>query len=77
MVLKMGDELYYGSDAIHALALIGSRSGFFNRFNYWMFKSRMRSRMLYPVLRFFRNFLLKLLRRTKINNLKLENNDKF
>ena len=25
MVLKMGDQLYYGADAIHALALIGSR----------------------------------------------------
>jgi len=77
MVLKMGDRLYYGSDAIHALALISSRSGVFNRFNYWMFKSRTLSRIFYPVLRFFRNLLLKLLRRTKINNLRLENNDRF
>ena len=28
MVLKMEGELYYGADAIHALALISSRSGF-------------------------------------------------
>lgn len=77
MVLKMGDRLYYGSDAIHALALISSRSGIFNRFNYWMFKSRALSRLFYPVLRFFRNLLLKLLRRTTINNLGLENNDRF
>lgn len=35
MVLKMGGQLYYGADAIHALALIGSRSGVFNRVNYW------------------------------------------
>jgi predicted DCC family thiol-disulfide oxidoreductase YuxK len=76
-VLKMGDRLYYGSDAIHALALISSRSGIFNRLNYWMFKSRTLSRIFYPVLRFFRNLLLKLLRRTKINNLRLENNDRF
>ena len=27
MVLKMGEQLYYGADAIHTLALIGSRSG--------------------------------------------------
>ena len=40
MVLKMGDQLYYGSDAINTLALIGSRSGMFNRFNYWIFKSK-------------------------------------
>jgi predicted DCC family thiol-disulfide oxidoreductase YuxK len=77
MVLKMGDNLYYGSDAIHALALISSRSGIFNRLNYRLFKSRMLSRIFYPVLRSFRNLLLKLLRRTKINNLKLENNDRF
>jgi predicted DCC family thiol-disulfide oxidoreductase YuxK len=31
VVLKMGDQLYYGSDAIHTLALIGSRSGILNR----------------------------------------------
>ena len=77
MVLKMGDRLYYGSDAIHALALISSRSGIFNRLNYWMFKSRTLSHIFYPILRFFRNLLLKLLRRTKINNLRLENNDRF
>jgi len=77
MVLKMGDRLYYGSDAIHALALISSRSGIFNRLNYWMFKSRTLSYLFYPILRFFRNLLLKLLRRTKINNLRLGNNDRF
>lgn len=77
MVLKMGDRLYYGTDAIHALALISRRSGIFNRFNYWMFKSRALSHIFYPVLRFFRNLLLKLLRRTKINNLDLDNNARF
>ncbi len=77
MVLKMGERLYYGSDAIHALALISSRSGIFNRFNYWLFKSRTLSRIFYPVLRFFRNLLLKLLGKTKINNLGLQGNDRF
>ena len=77
MVLKMGDQLYYGADAIHALALIGSRSGLFNRLNYWMFRSRTASRVLYPVFRSLRNLLLKLLRKTKINNLGVEGNDQF
>jgi hypothetical protein len=77
MVLKMGSQLYYGSDAIHALALIGSRSGLFNRINYWIFRSKAVSRFLYPVLRFFRNLLLKFLGRTKINNLGVQGNDKF
>jgi predicted DCC family thiol-disulfide oxidoreductase YuxK len=77
MVLKIGDQLYYGSDAIHTLALIGSRSGIFNRLNYWIFKSKRLSSILYPVLRIFRNLLLKILRKTKINNLKTKDNDKF
>lgn len=77
MVLKMGDQLYYGADAIHALALISSRSGIFNRFNYWMFKSKSLSSRLYPMLRFFRNLLLKILGKTKINNLGISNNQRF
>ena len=60
MVLKMGEQLYYGADAIHALALIGSRSGVFNRMNYWMFKSKTVSSVLYPILRLGRSLLLKI-----------------
>jgi predicted DCC family thiol-disulfide oxidoreductase YuxK len=77
MVLKMGGQLYYGSDAIHMLALISSRSGIFNRINYWIFKSKSLSRIIYPILRCCRNLLLKLLGKTKINNLNLQGNDKF
>lgn len=77
MVLKMGDSLYYGADAIHMLSLIGGQSGIFNRLNYWLFRSKTVSRILYPVLRFFRNLLLKLLHKTKINNLNVEGNDRF
>lgn len=77
MVLKTGDQLYYGSDAIHALSLISSRSGLFNRLNYWMFKSRRASHVLYPMLRFGRAILLKLMRKTKINNLGIADNDRF
>ena len=77
MVLKMGGQLYYGADAIHALALIGGRSGIFNRMNYWMFKSKTASSIFYPILRFFRNLLLKILGKSKINNLNTKGNDKF
>ena len=76
MVLKVGEEHYYGSDAIHALALLSSKSGIFNRINYWAFKSRTISKWIYPVLRFFRNVLLKMLGKTKINNLNKPNNEK-
>jgi predicted DCC family thiol-disulfide oxidoreductase YuxK len=77
IVLKMGGQLYYGSDAIHMLALIGSRSGIFNRINYWIFKSKSASSIVYPFLRFCRNLLLKILGKSKINNLKSKGNDKF
>lgn len=77
MVLIMDDALYYGADAIHALALIGTRSGVFNRVNHWIFRSRRRARLLYPILRSMRNLLLKILRRTRINNLGLAGRDRF
>lgn len=77
MVLKVNNQLFYGSDAIHALALLSSRSGIFNRVNYWIFKSKRLSHFLYPILRQLRNLLLKLLRKTKINNLNRHNNNYF
>ncbi len=77
MVLKMGEQIYYGADAIHTLALISSKSGIFNRANYWIFKSKSLSAILYPILRTCRNLLLKILRKSKINNLGISGNDKF
>jgi len=77
MVLKLGDKLYYGSDAIHALALMSSRNGMFNRVNYWMFKSDRVSKLLYPMLRSCRNLLLKGIGVSKINNLNKDSNDTF
>ena len=77
MVLKAGDRLYYGADAIHALSLMGTNSGVFNRVAYWTFRSRRVSRVLYPVLRAGRNLLLKLLGRTRINNLGRPGRDRF
>lgn len=77
MVLKVGERLYYGADAIHALALMGSRSGVFNRINHWLFRSRMLSKVLYPLLRACRNLLLKVLGKTKINNLERPGNRRF
>jgi predicted DCC family thiol-disulfide oxidoreductase YuxK len=77
MVVKVGSELYYGSDAIHVLALMGTNKGFFNRLAYWSFRSRSLSRVLYPILRACRNLLLKILGKTKINNLGVSGNDRF
>ena len=77
MVVKVGGTLYYGSDAIHVLSLMGTNSGFFNRLTHWSFKYRPVARVLYPVLRACRNLLLKILGKTKINNLGVSGNDQF
>jgi predicted DCC family thiol-disulfide oxidoreductase YuxK len=77
MVVKIGTEMYYGSDAIHVLALMGTNKGFFNRLCYWSFRSKSVSHVLYPMLRACRNLLLKLLGKTKINNLKVAGHDHF
>lgn len=77
MVLKVGNVLYYGADAIRALSLISRPTGMFNRINRLIFRSKSRSRTVYPALRSFRNLLLKALRKTKINNLRLPGNERF
>ena len=77
MVLKFQDRVYYGSEAMHVLSLLSTRSGIFNRINFWVFRSRRLSRFLYPIFRFFRGLFLKARGVTKINNLDLPGNDRF
>ena len=77
MVVKMRGRLYYGTEAIHILALTNSRADLFNKLSYYAFRSDMLSRILYPALRTCRNLLLKVMRMTKINNLGVTGNDRF
>lgn len=77
MVLKAGDTLYYGAEAIHVLALLSNRTGFVNRLAYWTFRSRNFSAILYPWFRSLRNLVLKFLRKSRINNLGLPGRDRF
>ncbi|MGH8693706.1 MAG: DCC1-like thiol-disulfide oxidoreductase family protein [Burkholderiales bacterium] len=77
MVLKVGSTLYYGAEAIHALSLMSSRSDVFNWFTFWIFRSKSLSAILYPLFRFFRNLLLKLLRKSRINNLGHPRRERF
>ena len=77
MVVKMGGQLYYGSDAIHTLAPLSSRSDLFNKLSYYVFRSKTLSHILYPGLRTCRNILLKAMGKTKINNLGMEGDDCF
>lgn len=66
MVLKMGNQLYHGKEAIHRLALLGTKSGVFNRINFLIFRSRTLSTLLYPLCKCARDILLWALRIPKI-----------
>lgn len=66
MVLKLGERYYHGADCIHALALLTTPSGFFNRLNRALFRSRTFSRIAYPLLRSGRNLTLRLLGRSRL-----------
>ncbi|MCZ6525383.1 MAG: DCC1-like thiol-disulfide oxidoreductase family protein [Gammaproteobacteria bacterium] len=69
MVLIIGDNFYNDSDTIHVLALMSNPTEVFNKINYWIFKSKNRARYLYPILRFLRGCLLRLLGKRQLNNL--------
>jgi predicted DCC family thiol-disulfide oxidoreductase YuxK len=69
MVVRYRGTLYYGADAIHMLALLSPGRTLFDRFTNLLFRSKRRARVLYPVLKSGRNLLLKMLGRTRINNL--------
>jgi predicted DCC family thiol-disulfide oxidoreductase YuxK len=66
MVLKLDGNYYHGADCIHALALLTTPSGWFNRLNSLVFRSKTASKVLYPVLRAGRNLTLRLLGRTRL-----------
>lgn len=70
MVIKFKDTHYQGADALHVMAMLGTNSGWFNRFNGHLFKSKTLAKLLYPSFRGTRNLLLKLRSIEKINNLR-------
>jgi predicted DCC family thiol-disulfide oxidoreductase YuxK len=66
MVLKLNGRYYHGADCIHALALLTTPAGWFNRLISLAFRSRAFSRLAYPVLRAGRNLTLRLLGRSPL-----------
>jgi predicted DCC family thiol-disulfide oxidoreductase YuxK len=58
MIAIVGERLYWGDEAVHALALLTSPVGLFNRVNAAILANRLASRLLYPLLRFGRNSAL-------------------
>lgn len=66
MVLKLSGRLYHGQDCVHALAMLSAPEGIVSRLNGWVFRSKIRAAVLYPILRTGRNLTLRLLGRKKI-----------
>lgn len=67
VVLRIGGSYFHGADALHAIALLSSPVGVFNRCNHAVFRSPRLARWLYPGLRGARNLLLRLLGKEKIH----------
>ncbi|MBB3139861.1 DCC1-like thiol-disulfide oxidoreductase family protein [Halomonas organivorans] len=68
--LQVGDQWYHGSETLHRLTLLGTRSGVFNRLMYRLFASPGRAARLYPGLKACRNGLLRLCCIPPIDNLR-------
>jgi predicted DCC family thiol-disulfide oxidoreductase YuxK len=68
MVLKLDGRYYFGGDCIHALSLLTTPSGVFNRLNRALFRSKIVARAAYPLLRAGRNIALVLLGRRRIGS---------
>ena len=63
LLLSIGDQHFHGAEGMKVLALMSSRSGWFNRLNYRLFGSRRVANTLYPALVAGRRALLWLLGR--------------
>ena len=66
MVLIDGEDIYFAEDCIHRLALLSTSSTFFNRINKFIFKNKIISKILYPIMKTGRNFILFILKRKQI-----------
>lgn len=70
MVLLIEDKIYHGAQALEVVACISGRVGIFNRLNYMIFRHHSLATALYPLLRFGRNMLLRILGRSQIRQSK-------
>ena len=58
MIVKYGDRLYHGADALNVLAMLSSPTGWLNKLVASVFSVRLVALIVYPALRAMRNFLL-------------------
>jgi predicted DCC family thiol-disulfide oxidoreductase YuxK len=70
MVVKIGDTLHYGSDAIHELSKYAGTKNAMGVMGRVFFGSRFIARIVYPPCKAVRNVLLRMLGISKVGNLK-------
>lgn len=68
MVYVSGGQIYFGADAISALAAISTPSDLFNKINHHILQNKTLSKIIYPVLKSGRNLTLMLLGRDPIKS---------
>ena len=67
MIVTIADQVYHGAEAMHVLAMLSTRAGWFNRINFYVFRSKRVTTLLYPFLRSGRNLALRILGREPID----------
>lgn len=77
MVIYCERRLYHGASALHFMAKFGDGEGPFNFANKALFWSDGISVLVYPLMRHARNAMLKVLGKSKIDNLNLKNSPIF
>lgn len=68
MAVQWDGRFYYGSDALHVLAMLGSEEGIFSRINQLIFSRQKLARTIYPAMVAGRKLTLRLLGRPPIVN---------
>lgn len=61
MIVWVGDTFFHGADALHVLAQLSARRNCFSRVTARLFGARRRATLAYPVMRFGRAIVLRLL----------------
>ncbi len=61
MVIKVGEHIFYGGEGLHTLSLMASRSNWLNKITYTLFSIKPIALILYPVLRWSRMLLLRII----------------
>ncbi|MBS0289372.1 MAG: DUF393 domain-containing protein [Proteobacteria bacterium] len=57
-IVKIGENLYQGAQAMHVLALLSTNTDWFNKINAMIFRYQPISKLIYPVLKGIRAILL-------------------